>query len=442
MAARVFRLQSRLLVKTNFLAMSHKERKWPVSKLLKNISNRNKSQAPKTREDDNFPHIPGSVLVSHVLPFLDRSTYNRLCLASKEVYRASRHLIPPWPQGRCFRVGKLVTAVCFAPDGQTLAVASNHKKIHLWNVQKGLYTKLQGHEKPVTDLVYSPDGKWLASASLSEHTIRLWSVKKDDNNNDYNNYPCCSQIWNNEHLAAAGVCNLLFAPNSKYLAVWGDNGGTGIRIINVSSSTGEMEAILGDVPEEDDDDDEDSSQQRLRVVAYSPDQTTLASCVEGKYSVTFWNEGLSLKKMVYQSSDYSRIAYNNQQSELPLETSATTSIAYTPNGSHLVIGYKDGRLEFWNTQGMLLEIGEQVSKRSYVTNITFSNCGSILACGTGSKLKLFRCGQELGISAPTIDWIVTLKGHSDRIESISFCSDGETIATGADKTIRLWKIPK
>jgi WD40 repeat protein len=397
--------------------MSRKDRKWPLSKLLQKISNRNKSlvAATTTRYDDkNFPPIPGSVLVYHVLPFLDRSTYNRLCLASKEVYQASRYLIPPWPQGRCFRVGKLVTAVCFSPDGQTLAVSSNHKKIHLWNVKKGLYTKLQGHDKPVTHLVYSPDGKWLASASLSEHTIRLWSVKDDNNNN--NNYQCCSQII--QHLAGVRVCNLLFAPNSKHLAVWGDNDSTGIRIINVSSSTGEMEAILGAREEEDGD------SQRQRVVAYSPDQTTLASCVEGEYKVTHWKI----------SSDYS-----NDRSELPQETSAT-SIAYTPNGSHFVIGYKNGTLEFWNVQGPFLEVSWEVSKRSYVTNIAFSKDGSILACGTGSKLKLFRYDQLAFV--PTLEWIATLQGHSDRIESISFCSDGETIATGADKTIRLWKIPK
>jgi hypothetical protein len=91
---------------------------------------------------------------------LDHSTYyNPLCLASKEVYQASHHLIPPWPQGHCFQVRKWVTAVCFLPYGQTLAVSSNHKKVYLWNVQKGLYTKLQGHDNPVTLLVYSPDGK-------------------------------------------------------------------------------------------------------------------------------------------------------------------------------------------------------------------------------------------------------------------------------------------
>ena len=48
----------------------------------------------------------------------------------------------------------------------------------LWDVESGqpIGDALQGHTKEVNDIVFSPDGKKLASA-LWDHTLRLWDVE-------------------------------------------------------------------------------------------------------------------------------------------------------------------------------------------------------------------------------------------------------------------------
>lgn len=68
-----------------------------------------------------------------------------------------------------------VTAVTFAPDGGTLAVAID-RVVQLWDVAtRRLVARLPGHEGKVKCLAYSPDGTCLASGSYDQR-VRLWNV--------------------------------------------------------------------------------------------------------------------------------------------------------------------------------------------------------------------------------------------------------------------------
>lgn len=74
-----------------------------------------------------------------------------------------------------------VACVDFAPNSTHLAAACGNHETHVWNVGGAKpvdVAVLGGHDKPVSAVAYSHDGKWLATGG-ADKTIRLWKLVND-----------------------------------------------------------------------------------------------------------------------------------------------------------------------------------------------------------------------------------------------------------------------
>lgn len=67
---------------------------------------------------------------------------------------------------------KFINKVSFSPDGKYLATASNDKTARVWNTASGREIARIPHEAGVNDVAFGPDGKYLATAS-DDKTARV-----------------------------------------------------------------------------------------------------------------------------------------------------------------------------------------------------------------------------------------------------------------------------
>ncbi|MDB9494101.1 cytochrome D1 domain-containing protein [Spirulina major CS-329] len=110
-----------------------------------------------------------------------------------------------------------------------------------------------------------------------------------------------------------------------------------------------------------------------------------------------------------------------------------TTLAFSPDGQHLLIGHNDGSSTLWRTQD-----GTQQQTLSGhplpITAIAFSPHGRTCATASGDKLILLwdtQTGQTLR----------PLKGHWDTVMSLVFSPDGEWLISGSrDGTVKRWDV--
>jgi WD40 repeat protein/transcriptional regulator with XRE-family HTH domain len=323
------------------------------------------------------------------------------------------------------RIEENVSGVTFSPEGTKIAAASG-SNVKIWDASTGQeLDTLIGHTGWVIDVVFSPDGKQLATTSF-DGTTKVWSITPGQESITISG-------------RGIGFAHVAFRPDATQFATDGVDGSATIW----DAATGEAkQTFIGHT-------------DRVVGIAFSPDGRLLATV----------------------SFDGMAIVWDTQTGEkrhtLVAHQGGVRDVAFSPDGKRIVTGGFDGAARVWD-----VVTGEEVlaftGSDEFILGVAFSPDGTKLATSstnTTAAIWDLNTGERLftleGHSDPVPDiayspdgkklatasqdgtailWdtatgskLLTLTGHGSEIQSVAFSPDGKQIATGSgDNTAKLW----
>ncbi|KAN0086005.1 hypothetical protein V8E55_007139 [Tylopilus felleus] len=151
-------------------------------------------------------------------------------------------------------------------------------------------------------------------------------------------------------------------------------------------------------------------------VAYSPDGSHIVSGSSDK-TIRVWN-----------ASTGQCVAGQFQG-----HTDPVWSVAYSHDGSHIISGSEDNTIRVWNATTGQCVAGPFQGHTSSVSSIAYSHDGSHIVSGSeGNAIRVWNASTGQCVAG-------SFQGYTDPVWCVAYSPDGSHIVSGSsDKTIRVW----
>jgi hypothetical protein len=294
----------------------------------------------------------------------------------------------------------VLTALAYAPDGNTLAVSGYRETLLHHADGSGLIARLVGQSEKVQSIVYAPDGKLLAVAGGDPARfgeVEFWDTATN------------KQV-NAVQTTFDTLFGASFSPDSKKLAFGGaDNS---VRVVTVPDGKEIMRL--------------DNHSDWVLATAFSKDSANVLSAGRDQaIKLTLVNGGSFID-------------------DINTHYTALRCLVRNPKEDQVACGGDDGipRLyKIFRTEVRTMNQEDHNLLRAYpkqpatVTALAFSSDGTLLAVGSEADVVNI---YTVADGKP----IATLRGHQGVIFALAFRPDGKQIATGGfDGTVRLYDLP-
>ncbi len=283
-----------------------------------------------------------------------------------------------------------VTGLTFTPDGQTLLAAGFHE-ITAWKTATGtLIGRYPGLAERIYRVVFSPDGKWLATASGDPGiygVARLFKVEANGKLTPARDLAETQDV----------VFAVAFSPDSKRVAI--GSADRSVRVLEVETGKPIFNV-------------EDHADWVVDV-AFSPDGKRLATASRDKTTKVF---DIDKKESLVTFPGHNQPVF---------------SVAFTPDGKGVASAGEDNRIRIWNPDADGKSIREIGGFGGAVFAMLFTPDGkNLLGAGADKSVRVF---TDKGAT------VRRLEGHQDWIYALAVSRDGKMIASGSwDGEIRLW----
>jgi len=302
-----------------------------------------------------------------------------------------------------------VRGVVFSPDGKIVASESDDKTIKLWSTSSGeLINTFEDAFSPA----FSSDGKTVVFRSGDQ--IKFWSVETGELKNIIETIPKGFRAISHD---------------LKLLALGGSIDDDTVKIWDTKTNTLKY--------------DLKGHSYGVHSFAFSPDDRILATgdgayginlkggakglhseCKGDKTTVKIWD--LKTGKLIHRISD----------------NCASFSLDFSSDGKLLASGSIDKTIDIWNVKtGKLVRT---INGNEYCTILSSEGIHSVDFSPNSKTIASGSWDENVMLWSPSTGKLIrTLKGHSSNVVAVAFSPDGKLLASGSlDNTIKLWKVSK
>ncbi|MGA1794892.1 MAG: eIF2A-related protein [bacterium] len=277
-----------------------------------------------------------------------------------------------------------VTIVVFSPNGKRIATGSHDKTARIWNAITGHQLHvLQGHTASIIMAAFSHDGTYIVTSSLDK-TARIWDAATGrqlhilEGHTDF-------------------VSSAKFSPDGVWVATasWDKTA----RIWDLARG-GQVHVLRGHT-------------DSLSSAEFSPDGEAVIT-TSGDTTARIWD-----------------VATGKQVHVLQGHTASVTTASFSPDGRYVATGSHDNTARVWDVSA-----GRQIHilKRhtAPIVQAVFSPDGKqVITASKDNTARIWdiATGQQIHV----------LNGHTDPVNQAAFSPDGRQVITvSADNTGRIW----